>query len=629
MSGSIRLNSDALLAILNLSKDATAIYTGADIVVQMANDVMINYWGKDRSIIGKPLLQAVPELEGQPFVALLQHVWSSGKTHEARDTAAELKIDGKLQTFYFDFIYRALLNHQGETYAILHTATDVTESVQNRHALEEVRMAEVARTRALRESELNLRLVIQQAPVAIAIFRGPQYITDIANHHALTLWGRREDEVLHLPILAAMPELKAQGIDELLDAVYHRGEKFYYTERPVDLRRGDHLETLYLNFSYEPLYDADGIINGLITIGTNVTEQVNARLALARTEEMLRFSVDAAGAATWHMDIATRSFVFSDGMKGLYGFRPEEEPSYDDMLARVPADYQKILKVQVEQTIAHGSPYLNEHPVTMPDGRERWIRSIGKRYPAEGNWGAHISGLVIDITDEKLKDMRKSGFIGMASHELKTPLTSLSAIIQVAGLKLKDSEDVFLKGAMERANNQVKRMTAMINGFLNISRLESGKLIIDKETFDLEALMRDIADEISLTATNHEIELDLCGYLGIRADRDKIGSVISNLLSNAVKYSPPGTTIQLRCRIEGKYVQISVRDEGMGIDAIDIKRLFDRYYRVESSRTKHISGFGIGLYLCSEIIKQHGGKIWAESILGQGSTFYFTLPLIG
>ncbi|WP_107829049.1 ATP-binding protein [Mucilaginibacter yixingensis] len=443
------------------------------------------------------------------------------------------------------------------------------------------------------------------------------------------MWGRSEDEVLHLPILEAMPELKAQGIDELLNAVYHGGEKFYFTERPVDLRRGDHLETLYLNFSYEPLYDADGVINGFITIGTDVTEQVNARLALARTEEMLRFSVDAAGAATWHMDIATRSFVFSEGMKSLYGFRAEEEAGYDDLLARVPAPYQQTLKEQVEQTIADGSPYLNEHPVKMPDDRERWVRAIGKRYPGEGKWGAHFSGLVIDITDEKLEDMRKSGFIGMASHELKTPLTSLSAIIQVAGLKLKDSEDAFLKGAMERANNQVKRMTAMINGFLNISRLESGKLIIDKENFDLEALMRDIADEISLTATNHEIELDLCGYLGIRADRDKVGSVISNLLSNAVKYSPPGTTIRVKCGIEGKYVQISVRDEGMGIDAIDIKRLFDRYYRVESSRTKHISGFGIGLYLCSEIIKQHGGKIWAESTLGQGSTFYFTLPLIG
>ncbi|PTQ95535.1 PAS domain-containing protein [Mucilaginibacter yixingensis] len=172
MSGSIRLNSDALLAILNLSKDATAIYTGADIVVQMANDAMISYWGKDRSIIGKPLLEAVPELAGQPFIGLLQDVWRTGKTYEARDTSAELKIDGKLTTFYFDFAYRALLNELGETYAILHTTTDVTESVQNRHALEEVRRAEVARTRALRESELNLRLVIQQAPVAIAISAG-------------------------------------------------------------------------------------------------------------------------------------------------------------------------------------------------------------------------------------------------------------------------------------------------------------------------------------------------------------------------------------------------------------------------------------------------------------------------
>jgi two-component system, OmpR family, sensor histidine kinase VicK len=103
--------------------------------------------------------------------------------------------------------------------------------------------------------------------------------------------------------------------------------------------------------------------------------------------------------------------------------------------------------------------------------------------------------------------------------------------------------------------------------------------------------------------------------------------VVANFLSNAIKYSPRGKHIEVECQLAGKFVQVSVKDEGMGIKAQDLPRVFDRYYRVETNHTRNISGFGIGLYLCAEIIKHHGGKIWVESESGVGSTFYFSLPL--
>lgn len=225
---------------------------------------------------------------------------------------------------------------------------------------------------------------------------------------------------------------------------------------------------------------------------------------------------------------------------------------------------------------------------------------------------------------------QKDDFIGIASHELKTPLTTLSAILQVLDLKLKTSSDIFVKSAIDKANGQIKKMSSMINGFLNISRLESGKIVIDKQKFSLNQLIRDMIEEIQLTAPGHSIRFITCPIYEIFADREKIGSVLSNLLSNAVKYSPKGKNIEVKCEMmDGGFTHISVKDEGMGVKEQDLERLFDRYYRVESQHTKYITGFGIGLYLSAGIIKEHGGKIWVESKSGVGSTFHFTLPVNG
>jgi signal transduction histidine kinase len=238
-----------------------------------------------------------------------------------------------------------------------------------------------------------------------------------------------------------------------------------------------------------------------------------------------------------------------------------------------------------------------------------------------------VSKIARDISEQKQDEMRKNDFIGMVSHELKTPLTSLMALIQVANLKLKDNTDSFLAGAMEKASIQARRMSSMINGFLNISRLESGKIAIDKELFDLDLLISEVVEEYELTVSSHIIQINICDHVQVNADREKIGSVISNLLSNAVKYSPKRRDIEVKCALVNGFAQISVKDEGMGVKAQDLPRIFDRYYRVESNHTRHISGFGIGLYLSAEIIRRHEGQIWAESESGTGSVFHFSLPL--
>lgn len=237
------------------------------------------------------------------------------------------------------------------------------------------------------------------------------------------------------------------------------------------------------------------------------------------------------------------------------------------------------------------------------------------------------SKIARDITEQKRDEQRKSDFIGMASHELKTPLTTLTSLVQMLQKKWNETSDPFIPLALGKASLQTKKMIKLINGFLNISRLESGKLEISLESFDFTALIIEQLDEIRLTVTTHTFLFDTPEQITIIADREKISSVISNLLSNAVKYSPGGKLVHIRTSIQTNEVLLSVQDEGLGIRPQDLPHIFERYYRAGSEHTRHISGFGVGLYLSAEIIQRHHGKIWVESEHGNGSTFYFTLPL--
>ncbi len=234
--------------------------------------------------------------------------------------------------------------------------------------------------------------------------------------------------------------------------------------------------------------------------------------------------------------------------------------------------------------------------------------------------------MISDITEHKADEQRKNDFIGMVSHELKTPLTSLTGYVQLLQVRAKKNDDAFASGALEKANNQLKKMANMINSFLNVSRLESGKIHIHKQHFNLAELISEVESEFTVTANSHNIMIAKCEQLTVDADRDKIGHVLNNLISNAVKYSPPGSTIDISCRQHDNFAVVSVADEGSGIRQEDKHKLFERYYRVADQHLT-IAGFGIGLYLCAEIVSRHHGEIWVDSELGKGSTFHFSLPL--
>jgi len=315
------------------------------------------------------------------------------------------------------------------------------------------------------------------------------------------------------------------------------------------------------------------------------------------------------------------------GAEKTFGYT-EKEMIGESILKLIPEDRQ-FEEPQIISRLKKGERI--EHFETVRQKKDGTLINVSLTISPIRNIAGEITGvskIARDITEQKRDEQRKNDFIGMASHELKTPLTSLTALIQVLQQKVKENDHHFMTNVLARANSQTKKMAGLINGFLNVSRLESGKLSIEQHPFELNHLVSEIIEETRYSVNSHTLIFEPVGEMNVDADREKIGSVLSNLLSNAVKYSPKGKVITIKCTAGPEMATISVHDEGIGINQQDLERLFDRYYRVQSEHTKHISGFGVGLYLSAEIIERHGGRIWAESEKDKSSTFYFTLPLV-
>jgi signal transduction histidine kinase len=303
--------------------------------------------------------------------------------------------------------------------------------------------------------------------------------------------------------------------------------------------------------------------------------------------------------------------------------------SYEAALDQIPEDHRKKVTHAVEDAIINHHPYDIEYPIVgYRDGVTRWVKATGKLFPGDETHQANFSGTILDITERKMEEQRKQDFIGIVSHELKSPLTSLKGYLQILEAKAKKLTDVSLLHLTGKALIQSNKMNALITGFLDVARLGNTKIKLNLKTFDMAELIKHSESESLLTITTHNIIYAPVKATPVHADQDKIEQVVINFINNAAKYSPDYTTINVACVTKGDNALVTVRDEGMGISDKDKQHVFDRFYRAESKDINHISGFGIGLYICQEIIHGHGGKIGVESELGKGSTFWFELPLV-
>lgn len=314
--------------------------------------------------------------------------------------------------------------------------------------------------------------------------------------------------------------------------------------------------------------------------------------------------------------------------------RTSEEVLHKPLFEALPELHGQGLEPLLEGVLRTGVPYYgNELKIELDRSGNGMLEEVyfvfvyaPLRSATETTEGIMV--FAYEVTEQVRARQQKDEFLGIASHELKTPVTSVKAYTQLLERRFRrtgDEQSAELLGKME---TQLNKLTGLIEDLLEVTRIESGKMLLHPTSFDYSALIREIVEEIQRTANNHTIIQDLSAPVQLTADRDRIRQVLTNLLTNAIKYSPRAESVVIKTVQQGDAVLTSVQDFGIGIPREKQTHLFERFYRVEGEQALTYPGMGLGLYIAAEFVKRHQGSIWVESSEGKGATFTFSLPLL-
>lgn len=602
------------------------ILKGPEQVFEFANPSYIQLIG-NKDPIGKPIKEILPELEGQGFFELLDDVYKTGNPYIGKEMPISLDHGkGKTEQVFLNFNYQAFKDEHGKTEGILVFAYDVTEQVMARKQLEQ-------------NAEM-IHDMFMTAPAYVCTFRGPQHIYGLVNPAYQKLFGTRE--IFGKPLMEALPELKDQGLDKILDKVYQTGETFIGNDVLVWLARDEGLEPeeRYFNFVYQPIYNEEKIITGILVFGNEVTEERLGRKVQEESAERFRMLTNAMPEKMWTAD-KQGNINYLNQQWIDYTHKTFEDLKDWGWKKIIHPDDWAINQQSWQNSINTGENFQIEHRFLCHDGTYRWHLSRGVAQKDNNGKTMLWVGTNTDMHEQKLfaeelkkqvaerikLEKQKNEFISMASHELKTPVTSIKGYTQVLQYKFKAEGNTEAEAFLLQMDKQLNKLTSLINDLLDATKVTAGRLKFNEELFDFNKLVTEIVDEMQQTTHTHTISMNLDTTEMIFADRNRIGQVMTNMLSNAVKYSPRADTIHVNTALENDIIKFSVQDFGIGIPEENQPYVFDQFFRVSGEVQDTFAGLGLGLFIASEIIKRSNGTVSVESVEGKGSTFCFTLPV--
>jgi PAS domain S-box-containing protein len=661
-----------------------AIVTGPNLVYDFINPQYKSALFPNREVLGKPLLYALPEVAGQPIWDALQHVYKTGETFAGNEICIPLasEIGKPLKDHYFNVVYQAIKNEKGKIVSVLSFKYEITELVlakknleQNKQELltlnnelvnaneeiqvtnEEIRAAneelsatnedlfaaqqnilklndELEERVKLRSIELfnaqaeaasqrdRLKSFFMQLPTGICLLDGPEMVFELVNPSYQQLFPGRD--LLNKPFLEALPELAGTPIVDILKSVYYTGNTFEGEEFLVPLARtvNGPIEDRYFTFIYQARYDGDGIVDGILVFAFEITETVLTRQKEKENEQRFRFLLNAMPQQVWTarpdgvLDYVNEVVCddFGQSMDQILG-RSLQEFIHPDDRHRSSLKWKAALQSANEFTV--------EFRLKFHDGQYVW--HLARALPLIENGQIRLwLGTNTNIEAQKDNEQKKDEFLSIASHELKTPLTSIKAFNQ---LMLRTTEVLKLNGFVQKSAAHILRLEKLISNLLDVTRINAGKIDYNMEAFSFLEMLKDSIESVQQATTSHQIILEKADDAIYTGDRFRLEQVVNNFLSNAIKYSPEADTVLVNCTLHAdNSLIVSVQDFGIGIEEKDLMRLFDRYYRVDNTAMR-FEGLGLGLFISAEILKRHNGSFWIESVPGEGSTFFFRLML--
>ena len=633
------------------------ILRGRDWIIEIANQPLVNLWDKTiEEVTGHKLMDILPEIEDQPFPAFLKQVYDSGVGYGQEEQIFHYNSPKGPATKYVSFYYDPLRDDKGDVVGIIVAADDITTKVQQRQMLEEALAKEQALTEEMNvlneelaatveelsaanedlqasqeeikrknedliQSEARFRLLIKQAPVGICVIRSHDLYVLEANDSYLSLVGKERTELEGRTIWEAISEV-AEDYAPILNQVIQTGLPFVATEHQVTLLRYGKPEEIFIDFVYEPVLKTEGKVTAILVVAIDVTEKVKARKAIEDAGQRTRLAVESADIGTFEYSYVTNKVVTSERFNEIFGVAAAT--SRLELLDSLHPD-DVHLSAKAHAAAAIKGKMMYEARVVHKDKSIHWIRVQAKVFYGGEGIPEKLMGTVLDVTDFKRLQQQKDDFISIASHELKTPITSLKASLQFLQ-RIKDTpEHELFPRLLTQAERSMERVSSLIEDLLNVSNMNKDATILNKKTFTIKDLLDDCCGHIRELG-KHKLVFEGDPFLQVHADERRVDQVVVNFVNNAVKYAPKSSEIYLRAEQIDGFAKISVRDTGPGIPPEKQKQIFERYFRGDSNG-REVSGLGLGLYISADIVHRHDGEIGVYSEEGQGATFWFTLPL--
>ncbi len=564
-------------SLVDHSPTGTAVYIGRNMTIQAVNKSMLRIWNKDTSIIGKDLMDAVPEFRNQPFLKLLQKVYDTGVSYHTPEGRADINVEGELKEFWFDYNYSPLFDEKGEVYGIINTATDITPLLKARKQSESL----TRNFSILQDSQEWLSFIFEQAPVAIAVLTGNDYVIKFANESCYEIWQVPFRSVDGEPVFKAFPGMDGLGLQDILDQVRRSGVPHRGSEQKAELLRNGVNETVYINYVYAPIQTPENQVD-VIFVGTEVTPQVIARQAIEESEKRYRQLASMLEQKTNQLLVSNQE-LFSSNQ--LLNERGEELAASNE-------------------EIRAGSEELGE------------INSQ------------------LTLSNERLQR-----FAYVASHDLQEPLRKIQTFGSLITQKYANELGEHGIAYLERMSKAGEQMSALIQDLLAYSKMNNQQ--VQLQVVSLRQVLEKVLNtlELRIEQTGAIIEIDtLPAILG---DETQLGQLFQNLLSNSIKFSKPNQrpVIHITSRTipreelpaevipmsqARRFRLINVSDNGVGFNEKFVDRIFEVFQRLHSK--SDFKGTGIGLAICQRVVENHGGWISAHGEEGKGATFSIYLP---
>ena len=626
---------------------AICIVRGADYIVELANDDMLEFLGRTPAIVGKPILEVLPEAREQGLISILDQVRTSGKPYYVSTFPAVLLINKVRELRYFDLVFKPYYQDAEEQVpgSIFCVAHNVTEQVDARNKV--------------KESERRYRALIEESSVATALYTGPELCIQYANDIMLEYLGK-DATVIGRPFREAVPELLAQPFGEALERVYTSGNIYQGFKQKAELVIDGKPRTFYFDHTCKPLRNEQGEVYGIHHMAIDVTKEVLSANKLQEETERKKLAIDLGEMGLFEIDLGTREVIADERCNQLLGIEPPL--TLEKYMSVIHPDDVPNRKMVTNKS-ASDNLFEYEFRVLLKDNKLRWIRSRGMTYQNQSLEVSKIFGVVQDITrqkeyeqelsrevrqrtlelESKNRELQRSNenleeFAHAASHDLKEPIRKIRFFTDRLKDQLAERISTEEKETFKRIDKASERMGALIDDLLLYSHISHRPL--EMEEIDLNQKIIKVLEDLDLEVQEKNAVISIGNLPRVKGYRRQLQQLFQNLVANALKYNRPGVAPHITISaslVDGdgsgrseeeaavKYHLIEVSDNGIGFDPAESERIFQMFQRLHGNT--EYSGTGVGLSIVKKVAENHNGRIEAEGRPGEGSIFKLYLPV--